>query len=371
MFDRIPKGFALPAAALAGGVLFASVPLTPAMGLIGVPEVSPDTAQADAVVAEPGPDYRSPVTVMTAAQQERAVLAAQQARQQALEMQAAQEQAALLAQGGTTTGTTPFATGGLPVGTGGVATTTVTAKTREIQKLVRKYFPSDQLGNAMAISACESVHRDVEGTENSDGTTDWGVFQLNDGGTLQGALDAIGVSYSSTTEAQKLALETDINVKAAASLYREQGWAPWVCAYKLGIVASLYSNTPGPMDGKFDQWGKPTVSIPVAPTTPSTPTTPVPVPDPTDEPEPTPDPKPDPKPKPKPKPKPTNTPDPKPEPTRTPSPNPPSDKPSTPAPAPTTNQPEPPPAPEPEAPSAPSDQQSPAQPDAGSSSSPN
>ena len=42
-----------------------------------------------------------------------------------------------------------------------------------------------------------------------NGTTDWGVFQLNDGGTLQAALRRIGTSFTSTAEAQQHALAAD------------------------------------------------------------------------------------------------------------------------------------------------------------------
>ena len=280
MIDRFKERAGLPAALLAGGVLFACVPLTPAMGLIGVPD-APEVAQADAVVAVE-PDYRSPVIVTASAEEQRQILAAQEAKQRALELKAAQEQAALLAAGGTTTTTTTTgATGGSTdsVTTGGpIPTTPATSKTRQIQGLVRKYVPASEVGTAMAVSACESGHSDAKGAVNSDGTIDWGVFQLNDGGTLQGALDAVGVSYSSTAEARQLALDTEINVKAAARLQAEQGWAPWVCAYKIGVVAGLYSSTPGPMDGKFDQWGKPTVDVPVVNRDPGADNDPAPAP---------------------------------------------------------------------------------------------
>lgn len=310
MFDRIPKRSGIPAAALAGGVLFACIPLTPAMGLIGVPEVPQDTAQAGAVVAEPAPDYRSPVVEMSAAEEQRQILAEQEAKQRALELKAAEQQSSLLADGGNSGGTTAFSTNGTPVTTGGpIPTTDVTGKTREIQGYVRKYFPEDQLGNAMAVSACESGHSDAKGAVNSDGTIDWGVFQLNDGGTLQAALDSIGVTYSSTAEARQLALKTEINVKAAAQIYAGRGWAPWVCAYKIGVVGGLYSNTPGPMDGKFDQWGKPTVDVPVIPVDPGANNDPAPPP-------------PDPKPTKDPKPKPSTSPSPQPKPSKTPAPQP-------------------------------------------------
>ncbi len=129
-------------------------------------------------------------------------------------------------------------------------------------KLVRKNFPEAQIGNATAIADCESGQRSMQGEPNFDGTTDWGVFQLNDGGTLQGALAAIGRGVSDKASAQRLAMDAAINVKAAAAIWRDRGWAPWVCAYKQQIVNVLWSNAPGPMYGRFTIIGKATGPIP-------------------------------------------------------------------------------------------------------------
>ncbi len=129
-------------------------------------------------------------------------------------------------------------------------------------KLVRKNFPEAQIGNAMAIADCESGQTSRQGDTNFDGTTDWGVFQLNDGGTLQGALAAIGRGVSDRASAQRLAMDAAINVKAAAAIWRDRGWAPWVCAYKKQIVNALWSNAPGPMYGRFTIIGKATGPIP-------------------------------------------------------------------------------------------------------------
>lgn len=126
---------------------------------------------------------------------------------------------------------------------------------KELLKLVKKNFPKDQIGNAMAVAQCESGQRSIIGDTNPDGTTDWGVFQLNDAGTLQGSLRTIGVSFADTKAAQVAALNPVINVKAAGAIYRDRGWAPWVCAYKQQIVASLYSNEQGPMYGRYDAVG--------------------------------------------------------------------------------------------------------------------
>ena len=209
-----------------------------------------------------------------------------------------------------------------------VVQATSTVGTTDVLALVRQYFPAGQIGNAMAVSRCESGHSNAIGAMNRNGTRDWGVFQLNDGGTLQGALRRIGVPFASTEEAQQLALDAEINVRAARVIYDSRGWAPWVCAYKVGIVASLYSSTPGPMAGRYDERGLSSIAF-VAPdlTTDEPEPTPVVVPTPTPAPKPTP-PTPTPTPAPKPTP-PTPTPSPTPTPpTPTPTPVP------TPAPTP-------------------------------------
>jgi hypothetical protein len=143
--------------------------------------------------------------------------------------------------------------------------------------LVRRYFPASQVGNTMAVVSCESSQQWWQrGAVNRNGSRDWGLFQLNDAGTLQGALRAIGVSFRTTREAQALALDARINTRAALAIYRDRGWSPWVCAYKQGIVAALWSNEPGPMNGRYDVGGDP---IPLSPPRPTrTPTTPTPAP---------------------------------------------------------------------------------------------
>ena len=139
------------------------------------------------------------------------------------------------------------------------ATTTVTSP-QHVLELVTKYFPADQIGNAIAIAQCESGQTNLKGTRNTDGTRDWGIFQLNDGGTLQTALTRIGITYTNTADATTAALNPDTNIKAASSIYADRGWAPWVCAHKQRIVAVLYTNTPGPMNGHYTTTGTPTTS---------------------------------------------------------------------------------------------------------------
>ncbi len=213
-----------------------------------------------------------------------------------------------------------------------------------VLRLVRSYFPADQVGNAMAVVTCESDQQWWQrGEVNRDGTRDWGLFQLNDGGTLQGALTRLGIHPSSVRQAQLLALNPTINARAAQLIYRDRGWSPWVCAYLKGIVASLWSNTPGPMAGRYDVGGQPLALTPPAhlPAPTGAPHRPAPARRPT----PKPTPKPAPRPTPTPAPRPTHTPTPSPRPTQppgpttTPSPSGPVPTPTTSSPAPTTTSP--------------------------------
>lgn len=145
-----------------------------------------------------------------------------------------------------------------------VASTAVPSQTR-ILKLVKRSFPADEVGNAMAVAQCESGQGNLVGSTNTDGTTDFGVFQLNDGGTLQGSLGLINYRFGTKTEAQNAALREEVNVPAAAALWRARGgWGPWVCASKLQIVDSLYSNKRGPAYGAFTAVGNPLMTLAAA-----------------------------------------------------------------------------------------------------------
>lgn len=103
---------------------------------------------------------------------------------------------------------------------------------------IHQAFPADQWDNAARVGACESGLRSVVSKPNDDGTRDWGVFQLNDGGTLQGLLSRLGAAPDDLA----LSLDPRWNVAAAARLYAERGWAPWTCAYKLHLTSGLYKN---------------------------------------------------------------------------------------------------------------------------------
>jgi hypothetical protein len=126
----------------------------------------------------------------------------------------------------------------------------------EVLDLVSANFPVDQVGNAMAVSRCESGHGNRVSKPNTNGSRDFGVFQINDGGTLQASLRAIGVGFSDITDARKKALDPAINVRLARAIWDSRGWQPWTCAAKLKIVSGLYKKAPGPMDGKYDNYGR-------------------------------------------------------------------------------------------------------------------
>lgn len=131
-------------------------------------------------------------------------------------------------------------------------------KPARLARILQDSLPKGHIGHAVAVARGESgLNPSSVGERNSDGTRDWGLFQLNDGGTLQGALTAIGHKPKSLLHARTMALDPNLNIKAAVWLFKQRGWAPWVAAYKVGIVAKLYSNEHGPMWGKFDLLGKP------------------------------------------------------------------------------------------------------------------
>lgn len=73
--------------------------------------------------------------------------------------------------------------------------------------------------HARRIVACESSWNPGAKHRNRHGRTDYGLFQLNDGGTLH----SLGL-----TRAQ--ALDPVANVRAAHRLYLRRGWKPWACS---------------------------------------------------------------------------------------------------------------------------------------------
>jgi len=140
----------------------------------------------------------------------------------------------------------------------------------DLLQIVRSYWPESEVGNAMAVVGCESHGRaNAIGARNQDGTIDWGVFQLNDGGTLQGSMRRAGYAFATLRDAQHLALNMQANVKAAYGLWQNRGWSPWACAYKMRVVAGLWSHKHGSMYGRYDATGSVVRATPAAAGQPS------------------------------------------------------------------------------------------------------
>jgi hypothetical protein len=85
-----------------------------------------------------------------------------------------------------------------------------------IEEIISRYFPEDPK-MAIAIAKAESGLRVDAINENSNGTRDGGLFQVN---------DVHGYSME-----ERLDLEN--NVRIAREIYEKSGWFPWV-AYKSG-----------------------------------------------------------------------------------------------------------------------------------------
>ena len=82
-------------------------------------------------------------------------------------------------------------------------------------------WPASLAPRAIRIARCESgLNPRAVNSRNRNGTTDWGLFQLNDGGTMQSVLRG---SWSNPVH----------NSRAAYRLYRQRGWGPWVCSRKV------------------------------------------------------------------------------------------------------------------------------------------
>jgi hypothetical protein len=145
----------------------------------------------------------------------------------------------------------PAADTGSQLPSGGAAITA-----GNVLALVRKYFPAGEVSNAMAVARCESSLTNQVSAMNQNGTHDFGLFQLNDGGTLQAALRRINEPFTDTAQARQKALDAEVNVRMARVLWDSRGWQPWVCAADLKIVSGLYQRAPGPMYGKYNEQGR-------------------------------------------------------------------------------------------------------------------
>lgn len=99
--------------------------------------------------------------------------------------------------------------------------------TSSVASRIRAIWPNHLEDKAIRVAKCESGLKVIAvGGPNSNGTLDFGVFQFNNGGTLQAYLPG-----SSTAIKIDNALHADANIRAALNLYRARGWQPWSCRY--------------------------------------------------------------------------------------------------------------------------------------------
>jgi hypothetical protein len=104
------------------------------------------------------------------------------------------------------------------------------------EAIIRHLFPADEADYAVEIARCESDLRPGVNNagKNTNGTTDWGLFQLNDGATLQRIFRALeGRDPVNLEEAQRMALNPYWNTEGAAWYALADpggGWSKWVCS---------------------------------------------------------------------------------------------------------------------------------------------
>jgi hypothetical protein len=90
---------------------------------------------------------------------------------------------------------------------------------------IAEAFGPEVFDEAVRVAWCESrLNPNAMTGSNRNGTADRGLFQLNDGGTMQ----RLGVDPREAFDAYS-------NAQAAAVLHDDRGWQPWVCAHHLGI----------------------------------------------------------------------------------------------------------------------------------------
>jgi len=89
--------------------------------------------------------------------------------------------------------------------------------------VIAETFGENYFKHAIRVAWCESrLDPSAHNGSNGNGTVDRGLFQLNDGGTMQ----RLGVDKEEAYDAR-------ISSLAALVLFEDRGWQPWVCAHKL------------------------------------------------------------------------------------------------------------------------------------------
>ena len=97
------------------------------------------------------------------------------------------------------------------------------SKTQALVALeIKNHFKGNLYKKAIVVAWCESRLDPNATNKNRNGTTDRGVFQINDGGTMQ----RLGINA-------KEAFNYSHNIRAAKVLFDDRGWQPWVCSKQI------------------------------------------------------------------------------------------------------------------------------------------
>jgi len=95
-----------------------------------------------------------------------------------------------------------------------------------IDRLVRKYFPKRQWGNAIRVATAENgSHNPKIYNHNRDkyNSIDVGLFQVNDYWHYK--------KYAKSRKAfRKMLKNPELNVKIASEIYKSDGWFQWTTA---------------------------------------------------------------------------------------------------------------------------------------------
>ena len=108
---------------------------------------------------------------------------------------------------------------------------------------------TSEASNAVTIAFCESSLKAGASNSNENGSSDYGLFQLNDSGTLQKLFKELVGYAPNQKQAYDAAMWSTWNIKAARELYNQRGWAPWACGAKTGVTDKLWSRNKGPSWG--------------------------------------------------------------------------------------------------------------------------
>lgn len=96
------------------------------------------------------------------------------------------------------------------------------------ESLIKKYFPQTEFNNAQNVAMGESSFNPGVIHPNSNGSKDYGLFQIND---IHAPVIKKVFGYSMDD-----LLDPEKNIKVASWLFRQQGWRPWVAAQSLGLA---------------------------------------------------------------------------------------------------------------------------------------